>query len=255
MDNSLIYNKLVENLGYDPTKDQSLALEQLASFIYNNSNDSIFVLTGYAGTGKTSVISALVKTLDNLRIRSTLMAPTGRAAKVLSSYSDKKAYTIHKKIYRQKAYKDGEGYFCLDRNLSKNTWFIVDESSMISNSQSEETVFGSGKLLDDLIQYVYSGVDCKLILVGDNAQLPPVGSDTSPALNHSQLAVYGFNIESCSLHQVVRQSQESGILMNATKVRLQIAGKEISTPQIDLNGFPDIIRINGNDLVDELSDS
>ena len=255
MDNSLIYNKLVENLGYDPTKDQSLALEQLASFIYNNSNDSIFVLTGYAGTGKTSVISALVKTLDSLRIRSTLMAPTGRAAKVLSSYSDKKAYTIHKKIYRQKTYKDGEGYFCLDRNLSKNTWFIVDESSMISNFQSEETIFGSGKLLDDLIQYVYSGVDCKLILVGDNAQLPPVGSDTSPALNHSQLAVYGFNIESCSLHQVVRQSQESGILMNATKVRLQIAGKEISTPQIDLNGFPDIIRINGNDLVDELSDS
>ncbi len=174
MRDTIIYNNLVKNLGNIPTDDQSIALKKIASYIVDNSNDVIFLMTGYAGTGKTSVISSAVKTLDLLRMKSVLLAPTGRAAKVLSSYSGRPAFTIHKKIYRQKSSKDGTGSFRLDRNLSKDTYFIVDESSMISNNSNDSSLFGSGRLLDDLIEYVYSGTDCKLILVGDTAQLPPV---------------------------------------------------------------------------------
>jgi len=183
MRDTIIYNNLCKNLGNTPTDDQSEALKKIASYICDNNNDVIFILTGYAGTGKTSVISSIVKTLDILRMRSVLLAPTGRAAKVLGSYAGKQAYTIHKKIYRQKSSKDGLGSFILDRNIHKDTWFIVDEASMISNISSDTSLFGSGKVLDDLIEYVYSGKDCKLILVGDSAQLPPVGSALSPALD------------------------------------------------------------------------
>ena len=255
MRDTIIFNNLCKNLGNVPTDDQSSALKKIASYICENTSDVIFTLTGYAGTGKTSVISSVVKTLELLRFKSVLLAPTGRAAKVLGSYAGRQTYTIHKKIYRQKSSKDGMGSFILDRNLHRNTYFIVDEASMISNSTNEISLFGSGKLLDDLIEYVYSGTDCKLILVGDPAQLPPVGSDLSPALDPTVLKDYGFGLLTAELRQVVRQSEESGVLMNATRVRLQIAENDLVHPSVDCINFNDVIRINGEQLIDELSAS
>ena len=255
MRDTIIYNNLCKNLGNTPTDDQSAALGKIASYICENNNDVIFLLAGYAGTGKTSVISSVVKTLDMLRIRSVLLAPTGRAAKVLASYAGRQAFTIHKKIYRQKSSKDGMGSFMLDRNLHRNTYFIVDEASMISNSSYEASLFGSGKLLDDLIEYVYSGTDCKLILAGDSAQLPPVGSSLSPALDASALGEYGFALVSSELRQVLRQSEASGVLVNATRVRLQIAENDLIHPEIDCMNFKDVIRLSGEELIDELSAS
>ncbi len=253
MRDTIIYNNLCRNLGNIPTDDQSDALKKLASYICDNNNDVIFLMTGYAGTGKTSIISSVVKTLDLLRMRSVLLAPTGRAAKVLASYSGRQAFTIHKKIYRQKSSRDGLGSFSLDRNLHKDTFFIVDEASMVSNSSGDSSLFGSGRLLDDLIEYVYSGTDCKLIIVGDTAQLPPVGSILSPALDPSSLSSYGFGLIACELRQVVRQSETSGILMNATLVRLQVAENNLVHPSIDSINFKDTIRITGEELIDEIS--
>jgi exodeoxyribonuclease-5 len=255
MRETIIYNHLCKNLGNIPTDDQSDALKKIAAYICENTNDIIFLLTGYAGTGKTSLISSVVKTLDLLRMRSVLLAPTGRAAKVLASFAGKQAFTIHKKIYRQKSSKDGMGRFVLDRNLQKETYFIVDEASMVSNSSNDVSLFGSGKLLDDLIEYVYSGIDCKLIIVGDTAQLPPVGSVLSPALDQYALKEYGFGLMSAELKQVLRQSETSGILMNATKVRLQIDENDLVHPSLDCTGFKDIIRITGEELIEEISAS
>ena len=255
MRETIIYNNLCKNLGNTPTDDQSEALNKIASYICEDKNDVIFLLTGYAGTGKTSVISAIVKTLDLLRMKSVLLAPTGRAAKVLASYAGKQAFTIHKKIYRQKSAKDGMGSFVLDRNIGKDIYFIVDESSMISNTGAETSIFGSGKLLEDLIEFVYTGTDCKLILVGDSAQLPPVGSILSPALYTTELAGFGFGLIKSELRQVVRQSESSGVLMNATAVRLQISSNDLIHPKIDCKNFKDVIRIGGAELIDELSDS
>ncbi len=253
MRDTIIYNNLCKNLGNTPTDDQSSALKKIAGYICDNNNDIIFLMTGYAGTGKTSVISSVVKTLDLLRMRSVLLAPTGRAAKVLASYAGRPAFTIHKKIYRQKSSKDGLGSFSLDRNLHKDTFFIVDEASMVSNSSGDSSLFGSGRLLDDLIEYVYSGTDCKLILVGDTAQLPPVGSTLSPALDPSILSEYGFGLISCELKQVVRQSETSGVLMNATRVRLQVAESNLVHPSIDCLNYKDTIRITGEELIDDIS--
>ncbi len=253
MRDTIIYNNLCKNLGNTPTDDQSSALKKIAGYICDNNNDVIFLMSGYAGTGKTSVISSIVKTLDLLRMRSVLMAPTGRAAKVLASYAGRPAFTIHKKIYRQKSSKDGLGSFSLDRNLHKDTFFIVDEASMVSNSSGDSSLFGSGRLLDDLIEYVYSGTDCKLILVGDTAQLPPIGSTLSPALDPSSLSEYEFGLISCELKQVVRQSETSGVLMNATRVRLQVAESNLVHPSIDCLNYKDTIRITGEELIDEIS--
>jgi len=253
MRDTIIYTQLCKNLGNVPTNDQSDALKKIAGYICDNNNDVIFLMTGYAGTGKTSVISSIVKTLDMLRMRSVLLAPTGRAAKVLGSYSGRQAFTIHKKIYRQKSSKDGLGSFSLDRNLHKDTFFIVDEASMVSNSSGDSALFGSGKLLDDLIEYVYSGNECKLILVGDTAQLSPVGSVLSPALDPASLGEYGFGLISCELKQVVRQSETSGVLMNATRVRLQVAETNLVHPSIDCINYKDTIRITGEELIDEIS--
>lgn len=253
MRDTLIYNQLCRNLGNIPTDDQSDALKKIAGYICDNNNDVIFLMTGYAGTGKTSIISSIVKTLDLLRMKSVLLAPTGRAAKVLSSYSGKQAFTIHKKIYRQKSSKDGIGSFSLDRNLHRDTFFIVDEASMVSNMSADSSLFGSGRVLDDLIEYVYSGTDCKLILVGDTAQLPPVGSVVSPALDASALGEYGFGLISCELKKVVRQSETSGVLMNATRVRLQVAEGKLVHPSIDCINYKDTIRITGEELIDEIS--
>lgn len=255
MREELINNHLIKNLGNDPTTDQSEALRKITSFIIENTNDVIFLLTGYAGTGKTSLISSVVRTLDLLRIRSVLMAPTGRAAKVLSSFAGKQAFTIHKKIYRQKSSKDGMGSFILDRNISRETYFLVDEASMVSNNQGEVSLFGSGKLLDDLIEYVYSGTNCKLLIAGDTAQLPPVGSVLSPAVDPVALGEYGFGIITAELREVVRQSESSGILMNATKVRRQISEDSCVIPSFDCSHYKDIIRLSGEDLIEELSAS
>ncbi len=253
MRDTIIYNNLCKNLGNTPTEDQSDALKKIAAYICDNNNNVIFLMTGYAGTGKTSVISSVVKTLDMLRMKSVLLAPTGRAAKVLASYSGRPAFTVHKKIYRQKSSKDGFGSFSLDRNLHKDAFFIVDEASMVANSSGDSSLFGSGRLLDDLIEFVYSGIDCKLILVGDTAQLPPVGSIVSPALDTIALGGYGFGLISCELKQVVRQSETSGVLMNATRVRLQVAESNLVHPSIDCINYKDTIRITGEELIDEIS--
>jgi exodeoxyribonuclease-5 len=252
---TIIYNNLCKNLGNIPTEDQSESLKKIAAYICENNNDIIFLLTGYAGTGKTSLISSIVRTLDLLRMKSVLLAPTGRAAKVLASFAGKQAFTIHKRIYRQKSMKEGMGSFVLDRNLQKNTFFIVDEASMISNNSNDTSIFGSGRLLEDLIEYVYSGTDCKLILVGDTAQLPPVGSILSPALDPYALKEFGFGLISTELKQVVRQSETSGILMNATLIRQQVSDRILEKPKLDCHNFKDIVRLAGEDLIDEISTS
>ena len=187
MNPTQFYSVLTRNFPFQPTYKQDIFFQMVAQFASNSNNDEIFVLKGYAGTGKTTVISTLVNNLSEINRKYVLLAPTGRAAKVIANYSNKPAFTIHKKIYRQKSSKDGFGKFVLDKNLHTRTVFIIDEASMISNQKQEGSVFGSGKLLDDLIEYVYNGKGCKLILVGDNAQLPPVGTDISPALAHTSL--------------------------------------------------------------------
>ncbi len=237
------------------TASQSVMIEKLADFMVSASPEPVFVIRGYAGTGKTTMINQLTLTLDTLNIKSVLLAPTGRAAKVLSGYTGKNAYTIHKKIYRQQSSADGFGAFVLDRNLHKYTWFIVDESSMISNQATESTVFGSGRLLDDLMEYVFSGEGCRLVLAGDSAQLPPVGISVSPALDVKLLEQYGFEITDSELTDVVRQERESGILFNATRIR------EMIFSDSDSSGFFRIVlpekgepeRVSGADLMEKLS--
>lgn len=239
------------------TDSQLLMADRLAEYITGNSEDTVFLIRGYAGTGKTTMISQLVKTLDTLQIRSVLLAPTGRAAKVLSGYTGKSAYTIHRKIYRQKTSTDGMGVFVLDQNLHRNCYFIVDESSMISNHAVENGVFGSGKLLDDLLEYVYSGEKCRLVLVGDSAQLPPVGTNLSPALEKNELEKYGFDVIESELSDVVRQEKESAILANATRLRKRVFDDNAPAGffTIDLAGSNDIERIAGGDLIDCISSS
>jgi len=243
-----------EHLKFAPTSDQTKAIVDLADFVIQDSEKKIFLLKGYAGTGKTTLVSALTSTLSELKIKTVLLAPTGRAAKVLSQYSKKPAFTIHKKIYRQKSLADADGVFVKDRNLHNNTVFLVDEASMISNYSPEASVFGSGCLLDDLIEYVYTGKNCKLILVGDSAQLPPVGLDISPALDPEELrACYNYGIEELTLTQVVRQNQESGILMNATELRKMLRENQDGFPVLSTNQFPDVFKITGADLIEEIS--
>ena len=216
-----IAKSFLENISYEPNEDQMELIAHLSDFVTRD-DESIFLLNGYAGTGKTSLTGALVKTLTAMHIKSILLAPTGRAAKVFSDYSKHSAYTIHRKIYRQKSYSPESGNFLLAENKHTNTIFIVDESSMLPNSSNEGAVFGTGRLLDDLIEYVYSGIGCKLILLGDNAQLPPVGFDESPALSAEQLKGYGLNFHTQSLTQSARQLQDSGFLYNATLLRQEI---------------------------------
>lgn len=242
-------------LGYPATSDQDELIRKLASFISFENSFDVFLIKGYAGTGKTTVISALVRALEQFTIRTVLLAPTGRAAKVLASYTKKNAFTIHKKIYRQKTSTDGFGEFRLDRNLHTDTLFIVDEASMISDRPSETSVFGSGRLLDDLIEYVFSGKRCRLILIGDTAQLPPVGLDISHALKKKVLENYLLSIDEAELKQVVRQSEESGILCNATYVRTMIDTEQKNYPRFSIRNFTDIIRITGAELMEAISDA
>ncbi len=224
-------------------------------FIISQDKKEVVLVKGYAGTGKTTVMKSVVKTLSKLKLRSLMLAPTGRAAKVLANISGKPAFTIHKKIYRQRSAKDGFGTFVLNKNLHSNTIFIVDEASMISNTQIDNAVFGSGKLLDDLVNFVKSGNKCKLVLVGDVAQLPPVGKVISPALEPTELELYGFDVKEFYFNEVVRQAENSGILWNATHIRQSIELGGNSMPDLNLEPFEDISYVMGNDFLEELSNS
>ena len=228
-------------------------MENLAEFLMSEDDRKVFLLCGYAGTGKTSLISALVRTLEQLERKTVLLAPTGRAAKVFSGYSGKSAHTIHKCIYRQKSILDGNT-FTLAENRAQNTLFIVDEASMISNEGN--SIGGTGALLDDLVEFVYSGRGCSLLLLGDTAQLPPVGELLSPALTESYLQSMFLNVTRMELTQVMRQLDNSGILYNATTLRQSIAAEDTySLPQIKLDGFEDIQNVQGDELIEAIESS
>lgn len=242
-------------LPFVPTSDQERAMSGIGGFVRERYERDVFILKGYAGTGKTNLVSVLAKILPSFKWRSVLLAPTGRAAKVLATYAQRPAQTIHKKIFKKTSDESGTTFFSLGENLHKNTIFIVDEASMIGidSSASKNMVFDS--LLESLFEYVFSGDNCKLLLVGDSAQLPPVGSDESPALNLDFLkAAYHLDISSFELKQVARQGLESGVLANATKLRLQLESNEIiKIPKISLS--KDVIRLNGEELLDALNTS
>lgn len=251
---NFISGLILQKLGHEPTVGQKEVIDKLATFVSDPSSNALFLLKGYAGTGKTSTISALVKVLDELKIKFVLLAPTGRAAKVLSRQSGKAASTIHKKIYRQSSVADGSSKFSLDRNLSKNTIFVVDEASMISNLPQEHSVFGSGYLLSDLIEYVTNGFNCKLIVSGDTAQLPPVGLTLSPALDPEELQLFCSEVVSLELTEVVRQSLDSGILDNATYIRKRIIqGEHQGFWPLKMKGHADLIQLGGDQLIDEIA--
>lgn len=252
--------KIGQKLPFEPNNSQLQTLNELSHFLFDQpavclSRDRIFVLSGYAGTGKTSIIGALVKVMEELHLRTFLMAPTGRAAKVFSSMAEKPAYTIHKSIYRQQKFNvDMEGFQLMD-NRHKNTLFICDEASMIS-TLNEGSGFGTGNLLDDLIEFVFGGEECKLLLIGDEAQLPPVGQATSPALNKDVLGRYGLDIYESRLTEVARQQLDSGILYNATMLRQHLSEGIVDVlPRIVYKKFDDVCRVMGNDLLEYIEDS
>ncbi len=253
--NSYLSRSIFEKLIYSPTPGQKDMIEKLSCFILENGEEGLFIIKGFAGSGKTYTISALVKALDEVKQSSELLAPTGRAAKVLAGYAGKPAYTIHRKIYRQQSSRDGTGIFVRDKNLYRNTLFIVDEASMISNTSIEKSIFGSGNLLDDLIRYVYEGVGCRLILIGDTAQLPPVGLSLSPALDKKKLEGYGKKVTEVFLSDIVRQAAGSGIVMNATGIRNLISEGMENIPRFKLSGYEDISDLPGNELIESISSS
>lgn len=257
MDTDNLYQLLIRDFQHDPTLKQKSALQKLATFIIKKGQDEIFLLKGFAGTGKTTIISAVVTQLDKSEINVALLAPTGRAAKVISGYSQKEAYTIHKKIYYPKAEKGGGVSFTLQQNKHKNTLFVVDEASMIADNSSETKFFENGSLLDDLMQYVYSGTNCKLILVGDSAQLPPVKMDLSPALESDTLhQKFNKEVVSIELDEVVRQKEKSGILENATRLREAIDSGFYEDFKFTISGYKDIINpADSSDLLDAINDA
>lgn len=246
--------QVIENFGLEPTRQQAQALESITEFLFQPQTDSLFLLKGYAGTGKSSLIGALVKTMTSLKQKTVLLAPTGRAAKVFGGYADHLAYTVHKKIYRQKRFSDQPTDFVPTDNLYKDTLFIVDEASMLSNDGLDSSVFGSGRVLDDLIQYVYSGENCRLLLIGDEAQLPPVMQEVSPALQIDNLKGYGLEVLSTTMTQIVRQSEDSGILYNATEIRNALLNQTTGLfPKIRFTGFTDIKNTSGEELIDAIN--
>jgi putative helicase len=251
----LVY-QILQDFGFEPTQDQRKALQTFASFMTDRSENAVMILRGSAGTGKTSLAGAIVKAVIRLRFKVSLLAPTGRAAKVFSLNAGLSASTIHRKIYREKAFNGADGLFSLNNNMFRDMLFMVDEASMISLSQSN-TTFGSGRLLDDLVQYVYSsGANCRLLLIGDKAQLPPIGEEESPALRSDVLKSYGLEVYECDLNEVLRQSQHSGILWNATAIREMITRNTATQlPKIKLKGFADISIVPGNELIESLASS
>ena len=214
--------KILQQFGFAPTQEQGQALDTFVSFLTDRDPQAVMILRGSAGTGKTSLSGAIVRTLLQIRQKVMLLAPTGRAAKVFSLGSGAPAYTIHRRIYREKAFAGVDGQFSLNDNLYTDTLFMVDEASMIANMGLGGTTFGSGCLLDDLVKFVYQGHNDRLLLIGDKAQLPPVGEEESPALSASVMEGYGLKVYECDLNEVLRQSQSSGILYNATLIRQMI---------------------------------
>ena len=248
--------KILQQFGYSPTPEQAHALDVFAQFMTDPNPHSVMILRGSAGTGKTSLSGAIVRTLKAIRQKVMLLAPTGRAAKVFSLSSGVPAYTIHRRIYREKAFAGVDGQFNLNDNLYTDTLFMVDEASMIANMGLGGTTFGSGCLLDDLIQFVYQGHNDRLLLIGDKAQLPPVGEEESPALHAAVLEGYGLKVYECDLNEVLRQSQQSGILYNATMIRQMITHDDITQlPKIHFSGFSDIKEMPGSELIEALADS
>ncbi len=254
MAKNFIASRLLDNLDFQPTRSQEELIDSLAAFIGSADSREIFLVKGYAGTGKTTIVNSLVRTLKETGSRSFLLAPTGRAAKVMFAYTGHPAWTIHKKIYRQKSGSDGLGVFVLDRNMHKDTCFIIDEASMIGQSASD-SVFGTGNLLSDLLQYIGSGANCRLIMIGDTAQLPPVRLDVSPALDKRVLESFGYTVSEVVLTDIVRHELDSGVLMNATVVRNNITAERYEVPVLRMNGFTDVERVGGADLLERLSDS
>ena len=263
MNGDFLYSRFISALAFEATPCQDNMLKTMSEFVL--SDDDIMVVNGYAGTGKTTALASVIAVMKDLKIKCVLLAPTGRSAKVLSSYAGHPAQTIHKHIYRQKSVGgDGYGQFSLSPNKDRNTLFIVDEVSLIgidSSQQQSSSVFGSGNLLDDLVSYVRSGVDCKLVLAGDAAQLPPIGLDCSPALSKDYIAMMGGSIF-VELTTVVRQQQESGILHNATLLRHLISELDygpgilpLEELGLDVDGFEDIERISGGELIEKITDA
>ncbi len=247
---------ILDNFPHQPTSQQADVARQWAEFITSEGDRESFLLTGYAGTGKTSLLAALVRTMHQLRQPVMLLAPTGRAAKVFSIYSSSAAYTIHRKIYRQREFSPEMKGFYPSYNNNKNTLFIVDESSMIGSDSSGTASFGTGDLLSDLIGYVYSAVGCRLLLVGDTAQLPPVGQPLSPALDIRALQAQCLTVCHAELTEVVRQASESGILWNATSLRTLISERQFALfPRIKVQGFPDVCPLAGSELIEAIEDS
>ncbi|MDX1270422.1 ATP-binding domain-containing protein [Bizionia paragorgiae] len=257
MTNSEFYSLIKQQFPFQPTAKQDILLLQLSNFIFNDNAQEVFLLKGYAGTGKTTIVGTLVNNLWKAKKSAVLMAPTGRAAKVISNYSKKEAFTIHKKIYFPKKEKGGGVKFVLQPNKHKNTLFIVDEASMIPDTPGDSKLFENGSLLDDLMQYVYSGHKCKLLLIGDTAQLPPVKLDLSPALDENTLSLnYNKDVTKMELDEVMRQGQDSGILVNATEIREVIANDFYESFKFNLKGFKDIVRLtDGYEILDAINDA
>lgn len=248
--------QILQQFGFPPTPEQAQALDVFVQFMADSNPHAVMILRGSAGTGKTSLSGAIVRTLRAVRQKVMLLAPTGRAAKVFSLNSGMPAYTIHRRIYREKAFAGVDGQFNLNDNLYTDTLFMVDEASMIANLGLGGTTFGSGCLLDDLIHFVYQGRNDRLLLIGDKAQLPPVGEEESPALSAAMLQGYGLSVYECDLNEVVRQSQQSGILFNATRIRQMITHDDITQlPKICFSGFSDIREMPGAELIEALGDS
>ncbi len=253
MNSAHIAAQIYAKICFQTTFGQKKIIEKLSNYLSSGDFSQIFVLNGYAGTGKTTLIAATVAALNEMGIRTILLAPTGRAAKVLARYSGQKALTVHKRIYRERTNADYESRFSLDLNREQGAVFIVDEASMLSDNSGEGQLFGSGSLLEDLIRYVRSGRGCRLILVGDSAQLPPVGADFSPALDEASLARYG-EVEYATLDEVVRQEATSGILFNATLVRCMLERGIIEIPHFDCS-FPDFQALSGGEFLESLQDA
>ena len=248
--------KILQQFGFSPTQEQAHALEVFAEFLTDRDPHAVMILRGSAGTGKTTLSGAIVRTLKEIRQKVMLLAPTGRAAKVFSLNSGSPAYTIHRRIYREKSFSGVEGQFNLNDNLYTDTLFMVDEASMIANMGLGGMSFGSGCLLDDLVHFVYQGRNDRLLLIGDKAQLPPVGEEESPALHAAMLEEYGLKVYECDLNEVLRQSEESGILYNATMIRQMITHDDITQlPKIHFAGYSDIKPMPGAELIEALADS
>ena len=248
--------KILQQFSFPPTQEQAHALEVFAEFLTDRDPHAVMILRGSAGTGKTTLSGAIVRTLKEIRQKVMLLAPTGRAAKVFSLNSGSPAYTIHRRIYREKSFSGVEGQFNLNDNLYTDTLFMVDEASMIANMGLGGMSFGSGCLLDDLVHFVYQGRNDRLLLIGDKAQLPPVGEEESPALHAAMLEGYGLKVYECDLNEVLRQSEESGILYNATMIRQMITHDDITQlPKIHFAGYSDIKPMPGAELIEALADS